>query len=277
MSKGFKKLKGGFKFFSDSPPPPPPPPPQVSRPWVPSDSATLRSWFDPSDNASLVLVGNNVSGVMPRAGSSSLSLTQNSSALQPTNEGVINGVSCLRVETLNKMLRNTSYIIPDNKQFCVVMVVNAVVGLSGFRSSFISMDGSNSWDLIARSALNLTGRLQTSNISVDGPASFNMTPSIGVGLSIISIVFGNATLQVNVDGTQRLSGAYLNNIQAPELQWMADRTGSRSVAGDYGDLIIDDDITRENEHVGYLAHRFAKTADLPDTHPYKNDVPSVTT
>ena len=245
------------------------------RNWVPSDSATLHSWFDPADNAALTNIDGKVTELHSK--NSAHVLNQLTASKQLSIVSGASGIQMLRSSHPEHKLEDLSYPLPDNKRFLAVGYCKAVTASSEF-SSMYSMDGSRDFQVAAMAAGDdFRGGLRTTNIGGSGNTNADPWFSANGNRDFLAITrFMDGTRDGYLNGTRFYSSNYSSNMTSPnKLRLASNRSGTLGIEGDYGDLIIDDDFSDDTlrRYEGYMAHKFGIAAKLPIDHPYRTAPP----
>jgi len=248
--------------------------------WTPDQLSTL-VWFDPSNSDTVTASAGLVSQVDDLSGNEN-NAVQSSAAAQPTTDG-----EKLYFDGSNIMLIEND---PFNglQNFVVVAVTARTAGGWGNRwaNSVISWNGEsgNGWQI--RQFDNLTETYSFAIRGTNGTENGDIVVDSIESPHIISgyrrnsdtrvfRVKGEELLNISDTGTVNYD-AGLSGIGG-RYRGVLESSDEAFFNGEISEILVmnyttEDDITKAE---GYLAHKWNLAADLPATHPYKNNAPTI--
>jgi len=246
--------------------------------WTPSEISTS-AWFDAYDEGTITESGGAVSQWDDKSGNANHA-TQGTGSLQPvTGTNVINGLNAIYSDGSN-LLEIALDTWQNSNDIMVFMVLNAdspIVGNSepiGNRSGPTSQEG-----FIARLTSTQIRHVYIGGGTLTGSDSISLDPT---SERIVSFSQNGLDMTVSTfdGGTEVLSNfsyqQYVDSTSYLSLFKGGEKGGF--FVGSIGEIIITsyaDGVAKKNFINGYLAHKWGLEANLPVSHPYYTNPPTV--
>lgn len=240
--------------------------------WQPTDLANLVAWYDPSDVATITESGGFVSQLDDKSGNGN-HVVQPTGASQPiTGTQTINGLNVL--EYVSDFLANSAIDIGTSGDIMIACLVDVDETQSASLSSIHCMLAGQTYQFQANASGTFTGAINSTNGTLtllDG--AYNNTH-----IFILRWDFTSGVFDVWVDGVQDSAGTGTYSTkynQIADFKLMSNRNTAATQVGLGADFILcnEVDTTSRQKIEGYLAHKYAVTANLPAGHPYKTVAP----
>ena len=243
--------------------------------WIPSDDASSRSWYDPSDSSTITETSNAVSQLDDKIGSNDLvqatalnQLTTGSSTLNSLN--ILDGDG-------DDFMSVASFALPANGSVLFIMLCE-ITDTNNSGDGIYGADASSDFHIGSdNNSGNFDGRIQTSNLGV-GTVDFTGGPYNGPSSFATTFDFASNNIQCHVDGNNVVDvSSYTTSLDTTQiLRYFTNRAGTQSPNGSVSEFVVSDDFSSGNREnlEGYLAHKYGLTANLPVSHPYKTAAPT---
>jgi len=262
--------------------------------WTPADISGLKGWWDSQDTANMTLTGSDITAWDSKADNTyGLSAyIGNNIVNYPTTAGAtINGLTTVRWDDSRMDNANLPGTFDSNRTFTLAYLYKVDTGYTNLRRVTVlnSTANNNYWlytDVSTTGDMFSRYRHPSSTLLFDT----NGGAQDDIGADWVMIIYA-----LNNQGTGyiRINGTEYSNYGFDVTQPAWDRftfgafaLGTTMVTpatqygtqGSLGDLILNNTLfsTTESEKLeGYLAWKYALTAKLPASHPYKNAAPTV--
>ena len=219
--------------------------------FVPSDDTGLIGWWDASDAAGISETSGVVTAIASTIGGNDL-VAPDSGRRPTTGQASLNG---LNVVTFADDYMNADVTLPTSGTFALHIACTIDAVFNPFAAP-ISFDAASDFQLSALSDSAFLGQLALVGIGT----SFDLTGGPYSGPSILSIVFdlaGSGMASVFINDVLVGSGA----ISAPAsetgtIRLFTNRPRSAFVHGNFGELIVSENITNRSDFHGYLSSKW---------------------
>ena len=228
-------------------------------------------WLDAADASTITETGGKVSQWDDKSGNGHHATQVNASAKFSTGTRTLNGLNVLNGDGNDLMSGSIDY--GTSGEFSVFMVA-VIDNINNVYDGIFANSGSNNWQFSA-------GNTSQFNGSIDelGKTSLNLTGGPFPGPSIYNAEFDNGVKTGWIDGTDRGSISGGNNITGTQTYRLFSNDGGNNMPdGAIAEYLIVNDVSVDTRQKieGYLAHKWGLTANLPQTHPYKETAPGKT-
>lgn len=227
-------------------------------PWTPLDSGILAAWYDPSDDANLILSGSEIIGAVDLSGNGRTAGIAGTGTL---TRGTLNGVQSFFHNGENRALSIDSFAASGGYMFVQQSTADA---------AFIVMAPGNNttqYDLICaegNSSTTTSAGVTRSTLYANGVA-VSATPTRGqLYTALTGDCIGYAQTALPGSWAGKISPYGYNNLT------------SYSLTGNVGGLFFFTSVPTTDmrqKFEGYSAHKWGMTAELDVSHPYKSAVP----
>ena len=248
--------------------------------WIPTDSGTLSSWFDPTLASTVTLNGNSITDLDPRAGSAANVLIQATEANRPQYTATLNGLPAMLSDGGATLiwLESGSYTLGSDNIFALVYDRDAGVYIDD-QDGVVAVNGSTSdWQFTADSGgtpTTFAGGIRVANMGGTYQTKVSPAPADDSNVYLLKFDFTNSLRKIFVNGSEDSSEVYNDAVDASvALKYMISRGETSGAEGIYGDLIIDNtaSVATAEKIEAYLAYKYNKA--LVGGHTYVSTPPT---